>query len=92
MLDLEDLLRAASEGVQRAPLHCHIARHTSRKPQDDPALLDTNAAYLWASVWVRTFGCAHNISDSEYMAGPLADYGFRYADQCLTLFFENDGC
>ncbi|KXZ42103.1 hypothetical protein GPECTOR_204g385 [Gonium pectorale] len=29
------------------------------------------------AVWVKTFGCSHNISDSEYMAGQLADYGYR---------------
>jgi len=30
-----------------------------------------------AAVWVKTFGCAHNVSDGEYMAGQLAAYGFR---------------
>ena len=29
-----------------------------------------------ARVYVRTFGCAHNASDSEYMAGVLAAEGF----------------
>ncbi|EFJ44304.1 hypothetical protein VOLCADRAFT_64943 [Volvox carteri f. nagariensis] len=29
------------------------------------------------AVWVKTFGCSHNISDSEYMAGQLQDYGYR---------------
>ena len=28
------------------------------------------------SVWVRTFGCSHNVSDSEYMEGMLQDYGY----------------
>lgn len=37
------------------------------------------------SVWVKTFGCAHNISDSEYMAGLLSAYGYR-----LTSLFEGD--
>ncbi|KAG2495228.1 hypothetical protein HYH03_006502 [Edaphochlamys debaryana] len=32
------------------------------------------------SVWVKTFGCSHNISDSEYMAGQLQDYGYRLVD------------
>ena len=30
-----------------------------------------------ASVWVKTFGCSHNQSDSEYMAGQLEAYGYR---------------
>lgn len=25
---------------------------------------------------VRTFGCSHNVSDSEYMEGMLAEYGY----------------
>jgi len=29
------------------------------------------------AVWVRTFGCAHNTSDAEYMAGALQGYGYR---------------
>ena len=27
-------------------------------------------------IFVKTYGCSHNISDSEYMAGLLAEYGF----------------
>jgi threonylcarbamoyladenosine tRNA methylthiotransferase CDKAL1 len=30
-----------------------------------------------ARVWVKTFGCAHNTSDSEYMAGQLQAYGYQ---------------
>jgi len=26
-------------------------------------------------VWLRTWGCSHNVSDSEYLAGQLASYG-----------------
>lgn len=29
------------------------------------------------SVYVKTWGCAHNNSDSEYMAGQLAAYGYN---------------
>ena len=28
-------------------------------------------------IWVKTWGCSHNTSDAEYMAGQLADYGFK---------------
>lgn len=27
-------------------------------------------------IWIKTWGCAHNSSDSEYMAGQLASYGY----------------
>lgn len=29
------------------------------------------------SIYVKTFGCSHNISDSEFMIGQLADYGYN---------------
>lgn len=29
------------------------------------------------SIYVKTWGCAHNNSDSEYMAGQLASYGYQ---------------
>ena len=31
------------------------------------------------SIWLKTFGCSHNTSDSEYMAGLLTEYGWRCA-------------
>ena len=27
------------------------------------------------SIWVKTFGCSHNTSDAEFMAGQLHEYG-----------------
>uniref|UniRef100_A0A0P4WFE8 tRNA-t(6)A37 methylthiotransferase n=2 Tax=Scylla olivacea TaxID=85551 RepID=A0A0P4WFE8_SCYOL len=32
------------------------------------------------SVFVKTWGCAHNSSDGEYMAGQLAAYGYRIVE------------
>lgn len=29
------------------------------------------------TIYVKTWGCAHNNSDSEYMAGQLAAYGYN---------------
>ena len=31
-------------------------------------------------VYVKTFGCSHNVSDSEYMMGQLVDYGYKLID------------
>ena len=33
-----------------------------------------------ARVWVKTFGCAHNTSDGEFMAGQLQAYGYQLVD------------
>ena len=32
-------------------------------------------------VWVKTWGCSHNSSDSEYMSGLLAQHGFQLVNQ-----------
>ena len=32
------------------------------------------------SVWVKTFGCSHNTSDAEFMAGQLHEYGYKLVD------------
>lgn len=31
-------------------------------------------------IYVKTFGCSHNVSDSEFMMGQLADYGYEITD------------
>ncbi|KAJ3065885.1 hypothetical protein HDU98_010763 [Podochytrium sp. JEL0797] len=30
-----------------------------------------------ASIWVKTMGCSHNVSDGEYMAGLLSSQGYK---------------
>ena len=32
------------------------------------------------SIWVKTFGCSHNTSDAEFMAGQLHEYGYTLTD------------
>lgn len=39
-------------------------------------------------IWVKTWGCAHNNSDSEYMAGQLAAYGYTITGEPSILFFN----
>jgi threonylcarbamoyladenosine tRNA methylthiotransferase CDKAL1 len=31
-----------------------------------------------ATIYIKTFGCAHNMSDSEYMQGILESYGYNF--------------
>ncbi|XP_069074868.1 threonylcarbamoyladenosine tRNA methylthiotransferase [Pleurodeles waltl] len=32
------------------------------------------------TIWIRTWGCSHNNSDGEYMAGQLASYGYKITE------------
>ena len=31
-------------------------------------------------LWTKTFGCAHNVSDGEYMVGQLLSYGYSFTE------------
>ena len=57
------------------------------KPEEETAEKEYMAPGS-ASVYVKTYGCSHNISDSEYMAGLLQDYGFKLVDSIA----EADAC
>lgn len=35
-------------------------------------------------VYVKTFGCSHNVSDSEYMMGQLVEYGYQLVEDPLA--------
>lgn len=35
------------------------------------------------TIYVKTWGCTHNSSDTEYMAGQLAAYGYNLTDDKL---------
>jgi threonylcarbamoyladenosine tRNA methylthiotransferase CDKAL1 len=32
-------------------------------------------------VWIKTYGCSHNVSDSEYMEGILSTYGYQIVSE-----------
>ncbi len=36
-------------------------------------------------IYIKTWGCSHNNSDGEYMAGMLASYGYAVRIHCLFL-------
>lgn len=50
-----------------------------REPKATPIASEESADHVpgTQTVWVKTFGCSHNVSDSEYMMGQLQDYGYR---------------
>ena len=45
------------------------------------------------TIYMRTWGCTHNTSDSEYMAGQLAEAGFKVRVShvnVIELFLDSD--
>jgi hypothetical protein len=73
--DIEDsVLLAEDSRVSRAPL----TPAPPAVPHQQHATADDRARVPGVqSIWVKTFGCSHNQSDSEYMMGVLQAYGYR---------------
>ncbi|TKY68061.1 Threonylcarbamoyladenosine tRNA methylthiotransferase [Spatholobus suberectus] len=84
MEDIEDLLigsRSATPPGFRLPLAAAVGVGTKRNqlsssstPSPSPAIPGTQTIYI------KTFGCSHNQSDSEYMAGQLSAFGYSLSD------------
>lgn len=82
-LDIEDIEDLTSEGVEDARASRTMPGYVSRARKHVVTIQETQYAPGipgTQSIWVKTFGCAHNISDSEYMLGQLQDYGYRLVD------------
>jgi len=75
-VDIEDLAGTGPDGA-RVTRELPAAVRVRRRVLRDVEKADHAHVPGTQSVWVKTFGCAHNQSDSEYMAGQLAAYGYR---------------
>ncbi|KAF5905951.1 septin-8-like isoform X3, partial [Clarias magur] len=78
--DIEDMVSSS----EPAPLQRSSARHAVvprvRKRKDLAANEELQVDSVipgTQKVWVRTWGCSHNSSDGEYMAGQLAASGYK---------------
>ena len=79
MKDIEDAgadgdqpsFRSDQSANARGSVNPRTRNATERSGQDVPGD---------ATVFVHTFGCGHNVSDGEYMAGQLVEGGYRVTD------------
>lgn len=82
--DIEDIYVDASDTrANRGALAS--SEPVSREPVCQPDAEARATVPGVQSVWVKTFGCSHNQSDSEYMMGVLQAYGYRCDPRCSTL-------
>ncbi|OAY23750.1 threonylcarbamoyladenosine tRNA methylthiotransferase [Manihot esculenta] len=91
MEDIEDLLIGSGGGTPpgfRLPLNSVGVNPRKNKNKNKPNL---NASILsqiplstkipgTQTIYIKTFGCSHNQSDSEYMAGQLSSFGYALTD------------
>jgi threonylcarbamoyladenosine tRNA methylthiotransferase CDKAL1 len=78
--DIEDMigqdeLDRTNAGGMRAPIVApkNIATRTKTTGVQAATLVPGTQ-----SIWLKTYGCSHNVSDSEYMQGVLASYGYQF--------------
>lgn len=83
MEDIEDVVAAGAPPGLRLPVTASVGikpkkQRKARLVQDpifsNPQIPGTQIIYI------KTFGCSHNQSDSEYMAGQLAAFGYAVSD------------
>ncbi|KAL0113863.1 hypothetical protein PUN28_011300 [Cardiocondyla obscurior] len=86
--DIEDLI--ASQDItpkERYSSRKHITIRPKRKKQleqqvSQPLILSSIIPGT-QTIYVKTWGCTHNSSDTEYMAGQLAMYGYNLTEDKL---------
>ena len=88
--DIEDIIKEDDlTPADRMNNKKHVGRratkmnsvHPDEKVHSDSIIPGTQ------SIYIKTWGCTHNNSDSEYMAGQLAAFGYKVTtSQCFSLF------
>ncbi|KAL8562319.1 Threonylcarbamoyladenosine tRNA methylthiotransferase [Nucella lapillus] len=90
--DIEDIVSKNDVGVNdrvnsKSGVVPRARRHRQKKgdenKQDTACEEAEGDSYIPGTqkVYVKTWGCSHNNSDSEYMAGQLATYGFKIIEK-----------
>ena len=74
-IDIEDLSFDQNE-VGRTTGHDLIYPKRAAGHADDVDEI-SNKIPGTQKIWIKTYGCSHNVSDGEYMEGMLSHYGYR---------------
>ncbi|KAH6922702.1 hypothetical protein HPB50_018318 [Hyalomma asiaticum] len=80
--DIEDVVRSAEDVVSPKTRSEVIPR--VRRRNDAPEACGDSFLPGTHKIHVKTWGCAHNSSDSEYMAGQLAAKGYTIIDDARS--------
>uniref|UniRef100_A0A8R1I5M8 tRNA-t(6)A37 methylthiotransferase n=1 Tax=Caenorhabditis japonica TaxID=281687 RepID=A0A8R1I5M8_CAEJA len=75
-MDIEDFI-GRTETINRESYDVKIRSKKITSKQEKCTNVDSFVPGAGQSVWVRTWGCSHNTSDSEYMSGLLAKAGYN---------------
>ncbi|KAM0005619.1 putative tRNA (N(6)-L-threonylcarbamoyladenosine(37)-C(2))-methylthiotransferase [Helianthus debilis subsp. tardiflorus] len=81
MEDIEDLLVGGGAAGFRLPISAAVVG-MKKKTNNSLLLQPHNSSKVpgTQTIFLKTFGCSHNQSDSEYMAGQLSSFGYAISD------------
>lgn len=85
--DIEDLISSQDitpktrysnrKTIKIKPKRTQTFNEQQEQPSKNTQLTNTPGTQ---TIYIKTWGCTHNTSDSEYMAGQLASYGYKLTD------------
>ncbi|KAI1894091.1 hypothetical protein AGOR_G00112260 [Albula goreensis] len=80
--DIEDMVSTLDPTPQERQFarRSVVPRARKRKEQTNEELLADSVIPGTQKIWMRTWGCSHNSSDGEYMAGQLAASGYKMTE------------
>uniref|UniRef100_A0A914R0I7 tRNA-t(6)A37 methylthiotransferase n=2 Tax=Panagrolaimus davidi TaxID=227884 RepID=A0A914R0I7_9BILA len=79
-MDIEDIADSASATTGPRPRDFHIKVRSKKKDENEDKP-ETDSILPWSkTVYLKTWGCSHNGSDSEYMGGLLTAAGFKVSN------------
>ncbi|KAG5233192.1 threonylcarbamoyladenosine tRNA methylthiotransferase [Salix suchowensis] len=85
MEDIEDLLVGNGSGSPpgfRLPLNAvgvNLKKNKNKPARQSETPISSKIPGT-QTIYIKTFGCSHNQSDSEYMAGQLSSFGYSLSD------------
>jgi len=78
--DIEDIIKKDDlTPDERMNNRAHVTRRARKKNVDSDMISAHEADSIipgTQTIYIKTWGCTHNNSDSEYMAGQLGAYGY----------------
>ncbi|KAL0963353.1 hypothetical protein UPYG_G00305170 [Umbra pygmaea] len=81
--DIEDMVSTSDPTPQerQQSRRSVVPRARKRNTQETTEVLQADSVIPgMQKIWMRTWGCSHNNSDGEYMAGQLAASGYKMTD------------
>lgn len=89
--DLEDIIdsEASDDEPERLAekkkkaIRKNFKKREKQNKTIDTTSYDTSVIPGTQKIYVKTFGCSHNMSDSEFMMGQLVEYGYTLVEDPL---------